>query len=638
MTNSPRPRASARLWSALALLVAVLVWACTAWLAGPFIDRLDERSADLAWRLHAQARDEQRLIIVDIDENSLREIGPWPWPRETQARLMQQLAEAGAALQIYDIVFADDRPGDPQLAQALQAHQPVLAQVFALEQGQHTQSGQLAGALPWPGCPAPFESARGYLANTASAAQAVHHAGHITPRIAPDGVMRHLPAIICHQGQAYPALALSALLAGTGETDLTLRRGHGWFDAPWQLHSAALVQGGIPLDARGDLRVPWRLAPESFVSLSAVDVLQGRIPPGLLKQNWVLIGSTAFGLHDAVATPFGGADAGVQVHAQALVGLIDGRMPYTPRAAPLLQLLAALLGLFMLFALKWRLPAAIYLQPLAAWGWAGLLWAGHAWALTAGALQVGWTSPALFVIGAGLALGAAEHARSRFDRDRLYAHLSSYLPAPVAAALALQSPSSAITASEQRVSVLFADIRNFSAYVEARPPEEAAAVLQTLFETATRIVHRHGGVIEAFQGDAVLAVWSGQASQENKALQAAVELQRAMLTSLPDPAPAGLEPLALGIGLETGPALLGSFGPASRRTHLVLGRTVTVASRLVDMTAELAHPILVGEGMAAQLGAGTPLQSMGTFLLEGLRVPHHIYAWPLAPVAPDGRV
>jgi len=101
----------------------------------------------------------------------------------------------------------------------------------------------------------------------------------------------------------------------------------------------------------------------------------------------------------------------------------------------------------------------------------------------------------------------------------------------------------------------------------------------------------------------------------------------------PAPAPAGLEPLSLGIGVETGLAMAGSFGLASRRTHMVMGRTVTIASRLVGMTAELAHPILVGEGLAGQVG-GVDLESMGTFLLDGMRVPHHIYAYPLSADTP----
>jgi adenylate cyclase len=252
----------------------------------------------------------------------------------------------------------------------------------------------------------------------------------------------------------------------------------------------------------------------------------------------------------------------------------------------------------------------------------------------------------LFVLLAGMFMSILTHAKSRIDRDRLYTHLSSYLPAPVAASLALQPPSGAIKASTLQVSVMFADIRNFSAYCEARPPEEAAAVLHAFFSAATRVVEAQGGVIEAFQGDAVIAVWNAdlnehshadsqhggsgipKATHAQQALQAAINLQIAVQDVLPDPAPAGLEPLSLGIGVETGPAMAGSFGLASRRTHMVMGRTVTIASRLVEMTADLAHPILVGEGLAGQIG-GAGLESMGTFLLDGMRVPHHVYAYPL---------
>lgn len=613
----------------LGLLLTLLVWGALQWIAPTWLSRIDERSADLAWRLTAEHKDERRLIVVDIDEKSLRDIGPWPWPRATQAQLIEKLAQAGVSQQIHDVVFADARPDDQNLAAAVRQHQPVLSQVFALQQGGDVSGGQLAGALPWPGCPTPFGAASGYLANAPEVVTQAKHVGHITPRIAADGSVRHVPAVICFQGKSYPALSLAAILAGAQETDFALRRGTSWLDADWRLESAALAQGHIPLDANGDLRVSWRMHPDSLISVSASDILTGRVPKGLLDQAWVLVGSTAFGLHDAVATPFSGADAGLHVHAQIITALIDGRTPYQPRITPWLQALAALLGLVLLWALRhWRLPA--HLIPVWALGAAALLWLPHAWALTSQSLWFGWASPALFIMLSGLVLGILEHAQSRIDRDRLYAHLSSYLPEPVAAALALQSPSNAIKATEQQVTVLFADIRNFSAYVEARPPEEAAAVLHTFFSVATKVVESHGGVIESFQGDAVLAVWSGESGNHaSHALQAAIGLQESLQNCLPDPAPAGLEPLALGVGVETGRALVGSFGPASRRTHLVLGRTVTVASRLVDMTAELAHPILVGEGTVAQVGGGAKLVSMGTFLLEGMRVPHHVYAYPL---------
>ena len=664
------------------LLLAGLSLLVLQWNAGSWLAALEDRTGDWVWAATAEHTDERRLIVVDIDERSLDEVGPWPWPRATQARLIERLAQAGVGQQIFDVVFTGERGDDAVLAAAIAAHRPVLAQVFALEQGGSPSAGTLGGALDWPTCPAPFEQARGYLANAstliskgsgadtgnaapegagASAAllpptgggmgEALH-VGHITPRIASDGVMRHQPAVICMGARAYPALALAALMQGSGSAGLTLQRG-GWLQAPWLLGAAA-APGGVPLDQRGDLRIPWRLHPDSFISLRASDVLAGRFPEKLLPGAWVLVGSSAFGLNDTIATPFGGVASGLQSHAQLISALIDARVPATPRIAPVLQALAALFGAVLLYALARTAPAnasrtvlrsgaqqqlrnPVYLLPLAGLALGLGLWVLHGVLQVVWALWLGWTAPVLFLIFAGLYLGVLTHAQSRVDRDRLYTHLSSYLPAPVAAALALQPPSSAIQAETRQVSVLFADIRNFSAYCEARPPEEAAAVLHAFFATATRVVQAHGGVIEAFQGDAIIAVWNGElqdpATRVNthhaqQALQAAIDLQRAIRGVLPDPAPDGLEPLSLGVGVETGPAMTGSFGLASRRTHMVMGRTVTIASRLVEMTSDLAHPILVGEGLAGQIGA-SGLQSMGTFLLDGMRVPHHVYAHPL---------
>ncbi len=620
----------------LALLLALLLTAGAARFAGDALTRLDELSTDLAWRMTASRQDERRLIIIDIDERSLQEIGPWPWPREVMARLSRRIVEIGGGQQIFDLVFVESRRGDTALEQTLTATRPVLAQVFALEQGEAPRRGQLAGALDWSACPAPFQEARGYLANIGELrAGAV---GHITPRIAADGAVRSQPAVICFENRAYPALAIAGILNGTAGGQLELQQGTGWLAPPWRLASAGIPYGGIPLDALGDMRVPWRLHPDSFVSLAAADVLAGRVPAGLSKNAWVLVGSTAFGLNDSIPTPFGGTAAGLQVHAELITAMLDGRVPYTPRLATGYRAGMAILGLLLLAAWYLRSPALpIYMAPLGALAWTAALYALHVAALTGKSLWLGWVSPALLVLLASMALATLEHARSRFERNRLYAHLSSYLPAPVAASLALQPPSSAIKAQWQNISVMFADIRNFSAYCEARPPEEAAAVLHAFFSTATQIVEAEGGLIDAFQGDAVIAVWSDEAAAAGdahpaRALRAAAALLAAVRPILPDPAPAGLEPLALGIGIETGPAMVGSFGLARRRTHMALGRTVTIASRLVGMTAELAHPILVGEGLAAQI-TDPPLDSMGVFLLEGLRTPHHIYGYPLA--APD---
>lgn len=675
-------------------IVALLVAALAGTTLAPLVRDIEGRSADTLYRWSADRAPERRVILVDIDERSLAEVGPWPWPRQTQAQLMNRLNAAGAALQVWDFTFAGEgaglnpaqrQQGIQQLRQAIQEHGVVTGQILALP-GSLTgrpadaatiQEGQPAGALAWDRCGSPFQTATGHLAPPESLMQGVKNpaVGHITPRLEGDGLLRRQPAVICWEGRAYPALALAAVDQASGGHGWELTRG-GWFQAPWMLRQQGPAGGiTLPLDAAGDLTIAWHQHPVGYVSISAADALAGRLPSGMLEGAWVLVGGSAFGLNDRVATPFSPQSPGMIAHAQLLLNALDERTPHTPRGQGLLQAGAALLGVVLLsaaYGLRRQRgrrsggqggdapnPAvsnghaapsglATASLPLLALLAVPALWAAHAAALLGLGWSIGWFLPALTVLCFGFTLGLLAHARSRIDRERLYRHLASYLPAPLAQTLAGQDPSNRILASQRPITVLFADIRNFSAFCEARPPEEAAGVLHGFLMQAHAIVRAHGGEVEALQGDSLVATWNAMppnggvepspAEAAEQALRAARELLQAAPAFLPQQALPGLEPLALGIGLETGPAMTGSIGPAERRTHAVLGRTVTIASRLVGMTTDLAHPLLVGEGMAAQLGGqlgGQRLQSLGVFLLEGLRVPHHVYAWPLG--APAGQ-
>jgi adenylate cyclase len=138
--------------------------------------------------------------------------------------------------------------------------------------------------------------------------------GHITPLVDRDGAVRQQPAIVCHDGKPYPALFLSAAMKGTTTPQISLVASEGLFSSQWELTGLPLYKSGIPLDQKGNIRIPWTLRQEAFVALSAQDVLAGRVPQGLLNNAWVLIGSTALGLNDRIATPFSGIEAGMLVH------------------------------------------------------------------------------------------------------------------------------------------------------------------------------------------------------------------------------------------------------------------------------------------------------------------------------------
>ena len=619
---------SARTSAILAALASFVAWLfLLTGFAGP-IDSLEEQSGDWVWRLAASSEPERRVVIVDIDETSMQKLGAWPWPRDRLAQLSDALAAQGASLQVFDVVFPAPSPQDSRLVGSLQRNNAVLSQVFAIQGNSPARQGEVSSPLDWPACPGLFPVADNYIAN--APAFAGLPAGHITPIVASDGSVRKQPAVICHDNRAHAALFLEALRReGASSAPLSLSEGKGLFGAPWQIQGLGLSARPLPLDASGNVRIPWTVHPEALAAIPAHRVLSGDVPPGLLQNAWVVIGSTAMGINDRVATPFSGIDAGLLVHAQLLIGVLDDRIPGVPRYQWLFSLGVILLGAGVLAALRLRRPVSSLIV-------AGVLVAVGAYLLkalllTRLALWVEWLPGSLYVAMLAIALSLADHARSLWERDRMYAHLSSYLPARVAAALAVRDPSGAIDATRSDVIALYADIRNFSAYCEIRPPEETAAVIHAYITVATDIVERQGGTIESIQGDGILAIWNqSQTSSEpaEKALLAARELLQASRDILPDPDPDNLQSLALGIGLESGPATVGSFGSARRRTHLAMGRAVTVAVRLEKMTAELAHPILIGENLAAYLGPHQ-LQSQGVFLLEGIVAPCHIYAYPL---------
>jgi adenylate cyclase len=642
------------LWQSrmIAILMAGLFFAVVQFFFAHSLTALNERSTDNLWQYTAQHDPERRVIIVDIDEASLARIGTWPWNRNVLAQLVSQLDQYKVGLKLFDVVFPETKQGDEVLFNALQAqHQiapNVLAQLFSLRDsnpalGNATvQVGELAGALT-NSCNTDYiPQALGYIGNRANLAAT---AGHITPRIDEDGAVRRIPALICYQQKTYPSLALSGLLAleGTAEKHtLSISAGTSWLDAPYKLSIPHLPGLTIPLDQTGNVRVPFGLAREAFISISAADVLEGRAPKHLLDGAWVIVGASAFGIGDAVPTAHGGAVSGLEVHAQLLTAVLDHRVPFSPLSAPLLQSVSAILAAGVLLLISHIRRRTVLFLPLSTGLFVLFFGIGHTWLLNSYHLWLGWTQPALFIIFTGSGLTLLEWTRSRLERERVYSNLSSYLSSPVAKQVALAEPNSNIEATRRQVTVLFADIRNFSSYCEGRPPEEAAEVLHRFFSTASTLIEAHQGVIVEMVGDSLMAAWNSLIPCEQHA-EYALAISRTLYEQcseqLPQTRNTHLEPLAIGIGIETGTALVGSFGAAHRRTHTLLGETVTIAHRLQKMTADLACPILVGEHLAktvslpdqtnnvSTLNAHSlpKLQNLGYYLLEGLRQEKAIY-------------
>lgn len=630
MMVSPRiPASGARRirWRlrALALLLVLLAMGAIHLFAPGLPLGMDERAAGFWWRAAPLKAIERRIVVVDIDEKSLTEIGPWPWPREKLATLATRLGELGTHLQAFDIVLAEPRPGDDTLSKAAQTLPLVLGEVLVVDPSVLTppHAGQLRGALDATPCTPYTRQAFGYL----GVAESLHieASGHITPSLSRNGSVRGAPALICYQGRVYPSLALASLLRASDlAAPLSVEPGRGLLDPPWRISHPQLPGISIPIDEHGEWLASYQLPRSSLVSISAADILQGHAPAELLRGTWALVGATALGIADAVPTPLGATVSGVEVHAQLLSALLDDRTPYAPRGQFILQALSAAFSAAVLLALLgWRQRAVVAILPIAGLLLAAGLYAGQGYLLLAHHLWIGASLPAAFAILAGATLAVIELAVTRRERELVYNNLSSYLPRSAAAAIAFRAPVGNLEAQHEELVLLHADLRNFSAWCEQRPAEESAAVLHLFFSLCAHAVREHGGVIEEYVGDAILAIWPGHADPA-KVIAAARQIVEHARDALPPPAE-GLEPLAVGVGIEQGRVLVGSFGPAWRRNHTVLGQAVTVAIRLQQLTSELAQSILLGPTIALRL-PHHQVRRQGVFLLEGLMEPREVFA------------
>lgn len=597
---------------------------------------LDHALNDWRVRFSIQSHPEARIVIVDVDERSLAEQGAWPWPRETLARLLKILIDdyrvAGVAV---DMVFPEKRADERVLAEQMQRAEVTGAVVFDLDERKLAAldfafpSDMLVtiaqGAPRVPGVPV-VANHPGLLS---------HRVGHITPIFDSDGTVRRLPPLVCSNGvDCRPTLALAAFTGVLEHPRLSLERGRGMLASPWGLNvqtedGAALAT--LPLARDGSLVIPYRHMRQDWTSVSATDVLNHKPDPALFKGVIVLMGATALGLSDVIATPLSPVAAGLEPHAEILSALLDNDFIFVPQwgivlSGLLLLPFAALLGWLIGYYEKPLQRAVVFpVWLLATWACCALI---AMLALHGLSMLLPLSPLFLFPPLAVLLLLTAELYRTGRDRAGVFALLSAYLPRQVADRLsAFGRVNTGVDASRREITVLFADIHGFAGLSEGTTPEVVARLMQRVFTEMAESVVSHQGTIDKFIGDAIMAFWNAPDDDHDharRALAAAKDIQQRMTALAPFCKELGLLPIKVGIGLETGLALVGNFGSAHRRTFTALGEPVILASRLEGLTNLHQESILIGQTCAAAIGL-EDLRALGTAQIRGRVQPVTIY-------------
>ena len=632
------------LWRALrAALLLGAVLAALAHATGlyplRFVTSLDLAIADARLRALMPRTIDRRIVIVDIDEKSLAEIGRWPWSRDHLAALTDELfARQKAAVVGFDMLFAEpDASSGLPVLDRLAARSPALAAQLAPLRPEldfdarfaralagrpvvlgyyltNQHDARRTGVLPAPvftaaalqGRPIAFTRWDGYAANLDEFARAAPHAGYFNNVPDPDGLVRSVPLIAEVDHGYHEALALAMFRVYTGSPAVVPGLPGGrWLPRDYNaLHSVLLVQGAqrqaIPVDAQVRVRVPYRGpgGPHggSFEYVSASDLLNHRIAPGRLQGKLVLVGTSAPGVYDQRATPVAEVYPGVEVHASLLSGLLDDRLSVQPDWSASFEVLQLLLVAAVLVAVLPRLSAVRGAQ--LALGLAGALVAVNVWSEDAHGLLLPLAS-ALLLTGAlyiGITIwGYVVEGRRRRSLARLF---GSYVPPELVAEMARDPARYDMRAENRVLTIMFCDMRNFTRVSELLAPEELRALVNRFFSTMTGAIREQRGTLDKYIGDAIMAFWgapladAGHAAHAVRAALAMTQRLQALNTEL---RARGLPEIGLGLGLNTGLVCVGDMGSSMRRSYTVMGDAVNLASRIEGLTRHYGVDILVGE-------------------------------------------
>lgn len=657
-------------WLAGLGLLGLLLAHATQHLPLPGLARLELQLYDARLRLFAPATPDTRIVILDIDERSLAQLGRWPWKRSLLAAVIEKaFSPQGALLLGLDMVLAepddssglstldalaagplrDDRAFTDQL-QSLRPsldHDARLAQVlqrYAVVLGFHLSNADGAariGALPRPSAaPAvmgPQLNAltdwQGYGANLPSLQQASAQAGFLNALADADGITRRMPLLARHEGQVYAALPLvlaQTLMGNAGITPVRAPLVQG--PAPLTGLSLATPRGPLqlPTDGQAAVLVPYRLAGGDYARYSVADLLADRLPADALRGRVVLLGSSAPGLLDQRTTPLASTYPGVAVHASVLSGLLDGSLASAPGHGPALE--AGVL-LLMGLSLLWLLPrlswpgvitiALLWLALLLALNFGAWVWARQALPLATGLLLL----PGLL----GLHLLFA-YLGERGAKRRLGALFGHYVPPALVQEMSLHPGRYSMASRSADLTVLFADVRGFTGIAERLAPADLAALMHDYFSAMTEIVGAHRGTLDKYMGDALMAFWGAPLDDGDHALhavQASLAMQAELARLNARFAANGRPQLAISIGIHSGAMVVGDLGSRQRRAYTVLGDNVNLAARLQELCGRRGAGLLISEATHARLGGALPCAALGPVAVRGRQAEVVIYE-PLA--------
>jgi len=592
------------------------------------------------WRLRSLADPQSasdEIVILLVDQQSLdfyeQEGLGWPWPRQLYAAAVQFCRTGGARAVVFDVLFTESSvygleddlyfgmtladAGNIALAAFFSAREPVAGDTTGEKILQRH-------AIALPDYPLSKTLTRNSV--TLSVEEILSSArtvGNVSFPPDDDGIFRRLPLICSYDDHLYPVLPLAAcrqLLNGS----LRQETGGG----------LSLAGRPLPLDQAGRLIINYHGGVGTYRSISMADVIQSQlqldeglepqIDPHFFDGKTVLVGFSAPGLMDLRPTPLSSVYPGVEVHATVIDNLLAGDF-IAPAPGWMTTVLILLLALLTALAVTWprRLifmaggVIICLLVPVLA---AVLSFRAGIWlALIAPLAGV------VVTFAAGSVLNYALEGRQKRFVKKVFQH---YLSHQVIEQILKDPDQLRLGGQRRQMSVFFSDVAGFTSVAESLSPEDLTELLNRYLSEMTDVIFAHGGTVDKYIGDAIVAFWNAPLDQSDhavRACQAALDCQKRLMELREQMRRQSGQELYMRIGLNTGPMVVGNMGSSDRFDYSILGDAVNLGARLEGACKQYGIWNLMGQGTYAEVKNLFEIREIDLIRVVGKKEPVHTY-------------
>ena len=578
----------------------------------------------------------EEIVLISVDQGSLeaatRQGIHWPWPRQMYAPIVQYCADAGAKAIAFDVLFTEPSAygvdDDQILAESVKLSGRTFFALFLSRQERPHPPWEkkIIQNISLPLQDLSRRSFPAYASTVLPIEILAEHAadlGNVAIRPDGDGIYRRLPMVFPYQNQWLPSLGMAVFSHLQDVAPLILRK--------TQLQAGKIH---IPLDQEGTFLLHYYSPTKDFPRYSAFNVIQSFqalqekakpvYPPKLFQNKIVFIGFTAAGLYDLKPTPISAVSPGTIAHATMIANLLHGDFRVRISPPNLLALAAAIaisVGIVvMLVPSLWKL--ALFILGLA----------GGCFLLILFAFQKSlWIDGILLAINLGSAFAmstAFSYATEGRQRRQIKQMFSRYMSDLLIQDL-LKNPEKLRLGGEKRIlTVFFSDLAGFTSLSERLSPEEVVSLLNKYLTAMTDIILASGGLIDKYEGDAIMALWGAPLPQEDHAIRAclaALDNQSRLADLREEFRQMGLPAIYCRIGLNTGPMIIGNMGSTQRFDFTVIGDSVNLASRLEGAGKEYGVGILISEDTYSQAAEQIEVRELDLLRVKGKDKPVRIY-------------